>query len=275
MGQYANELQTAREAAVAAAAVIRGYRQKQTFDISYKGKNDLVTDADLESENTIIEILSDHFPDDRIMAEESAGEQQVPNERTWVVDPIDGTINFAHGFPPYCVSIGLWEEGEPAVGVVLEVNGGELFTAEAGEGAYLDGDRIHVSNISDPAAALIGTGFPYKNLDLMKNYLAFFEWLLHNTHGVRRAGSAAYDLGCLAAGRIDGFYEYALSPWDVAAGALLVKEAGGVLSDWEGGSDWFLGKRIIGGNPEIHEFLLEKLPNHFTDGQMKAKLGVE
>ena len=270
MGPYSGELQTARTAAAAAAELINSYRQNLDFDIEYKGKNDLVTDADLEAEKTILGILSDAYPDDRFMAEESSQDQQMPEARTWLVDPVDGTINFAHGFPPYCVSIALWEGGEPAVGVVIEVNSGELFWAEKGEGAYLNDRQIRVSAISDPAGALIGTGFPYKDLGLMKNYLAFFEWLLHNTHGVRRAGSAAYDLGCIAAGRIDGFYEYSLSPWDLGAGVLLIQEAGGVLSDWEGGDEWLLGKRIVAGNRDIHRFLLEKLPDHFTEEQLQA-----
>lgn len=275
MGRYAKELQTAKEAATAAAEVIRGYRSNLDFDIAYKGKNDLVTDADLEAEKTILGILNDSFPDDRFMAEESSKEQQVPEKRTWLIDPVDGTINFAHGFPPFCVSIALWEGGEPAVGVVLEVHGNELFSAEAGEGAHLNDRQIRVSPVSEASGALIATGFPYKDLGLLENYLNLFEWLLHNTHGVRRAGSAAYDLGCIAAGRCDGFYEYALSPWDVGAGTLLIKEAGGVISDWEGGDRWLLGKRIIAGNPEIHAFLLDVLPDHFTDGQLKAVVNRE
>lgn len=275
MGRYSKELHTAKEAAGAAAEVIKSYVQNQDFNIELKGKNDLVTDADLEAEKTILGIIEGDFPDDRIMAEETAKELHQPEDRTWLIDPIDGTTNFAHGFPPYCVSIALWEGREPKAGVVLEVYGNELFSAEAGEGAYLNDRQIHVSGISDPSEALIATGFPYKDLTLMGNYLDFFEWLLHNTHGVRRAGSAAYDLACVAAGRFDGFYEYSLNPWDVGAGSLLIQEAGGVISDWEGGNDWLLGKRMIAGNPDIYTFLLDVLPDHFTEEELKAVVNLE
>src|SRR5699024_5668927 len=147
--------------------------------------------------------------------EESASHKKTTDKRTWLIDPIDGTTNFAHGFPVFCVSIALWEHQQPKVGVVLEVSSNECFYAVKGEGAFLNDKPIHVSSIERGKDAMIGTGFPYSNLDLVTPYLALFEWMMQNTQAVRRPGAAAYDLCCVAIGRFDGFYEYALNAWDV------------------------------------------------------------
>lgn len=271
MSSYSAELEIAKQAARKGREVIERYTSNQDFDIELKGKNDLVTDADLAAEKAILKLIREHFPEDQIMAEESAGERRVPEARTWLVDPIDGTTNFAHGFPIYCVSVAMWEHKEPKIGVVLEVGRDQLFTAQIGEGAYLNESPIHVSRITDPANTLIGTGFPYRDLDLVKNYLKLFEYLMHNTHGVRRPGSAAYDLCCVAAGRYEGFYEYSLNAWDVAAASLIIKEAGGVISDWEGDENWLFGKRILAGNPDIHSFLLDAVEEHFTPDERRSE----
>lgn len=271
MTAYEKELETAKHAAYKAADIITSYSDKNDFGIDLKGKNDLVTDADLASEEKILEMITAAFPDDHILAEETEQGQSMPDTRTWLVDPIDGTTNFAHGFPTYCVSVAMWEGREPKVGVVLEVCRDELFTATAGGGAFLNGKPISVSGITDPADTLIGTGFPYRDLHLVKNYLKLFEYLMHETHGVRRPGSAAYDLCCTAAGRFDGFYEYSLNAWDVAAASLIIQEAGGVISDWEGGDQWLFGKRILAGNEEIHQFLLNAVEEHFTAEEREAE----
>ncbi|MDR8390122.1 inositol monophosphatase [Aliifodinibius sp. S!AR15-10] len=271
MNDYSKELEIAKQAARKGSEIIIQYTTDKDFDIELKGKNDLVTDADLATEKVVLKIIQEAFPEDQVMAEESQEERRVPEARTWLVDPIDGTTNFAHGFPIYCVSVAMWEHREPKVGVVLEVGRDELFSAVKGQGAYLNGSPIHVSKTTDPANTLIGTGFPYRDLYLVKHYLELFEYLMHNTHGVRRPGSAAFDMCCVAAGRYDGFYEYSLNAWDVAAASLIIKEAGGVLSDWEGGDNWLFGKRILAGNEAIHSFLLKAVEEHFTSEERKAE----
>lgn len=270
MSDYTVELNVAQKAAAAAAEIIRDYQSANSFSVSYKGKNDIVTDADVKSEQQIVSIIQDEFPHDRILAEESSEDVALPEDRIWLIDPIDGTTNFAHGFPVYCVSIALWEHRQPQMGLVLEVSRNEYFTALAGKGAYLDDNPISVTKLQDPQQALVGTGFPYNDLSMVDNYLKFFRMLIHEIQGVRRAGAAAYDLCCVACGRFDGFYEYSLNPWDVGAAALIVKEAGGHISDWNGGDNWLLGKRIVAGNPSIHQFLLEKIHEQFTDQEMKS-----
>jgi myo-inositol-1(or 4)-monophosphatase len=269
MPDYRNELTIAKQAAGEAAELIDDFQQKKSFDISFKGRNDLVTDADVAAEEKILDIISGHFPDDHVLAEESSTEMVLPGGRTWLIDPIDGTTNFAHGFPVYCVSIGLWEDRQPKAGLVLEVNSSECFEASAGGGAYLNGEPIEVSSVKDPAHSMIGTGFPYNDLSIVDNYLRLFRWLMHHTQAVRRPGAASYDLCCVAAGRFDGFYEYSLNPWDVGAASLIVQEAGGVISDWQGGEDWLFGERIIAGNAEVHAFLLEAIQEHFPEEELQ------
>lgn len=269
MNDYSNELSVARDAAAEAARIIKKYRRKNDFKISFKGHNDLVTDADVAAEKAIIEVITAHFSEDQILAEESSDERIVPVERTWVIDPIDGTTNFAHGFPIFCVSIGLWEDQKPKLGLVLEVNSDEYFYATAGNGAFLNGDAIGVSSVDESTNAMVGTGFPYNDLSLMDNYIQFFEWLLHRAQGIRRPGAASYDLCCVAAGRFDGFYEYSLQPWDVGAAGLIVQEAGGIITDWEGDDNWLFSERTVAGNPEIHSFLLHSIQEHFPPAELK------
>lgn len=269
MKNYSSELTIAREAANEAAEIIRSYQHEKNFDINFKGRNDLVTDADVAAEEKIIGIIKEHFPNDQLMAEESSDKHVLPIERTWLIDPIDGTTNFAHGFPIFCVSIGLWENRQPRMGLVLEVNSGECFHATAGGGAWLNENKISVSSISDSSHSMIGTGFPYNDMSLKTNYLRLFSWMIDRTQGIRRPGAASYDLCCVAAGRFDGFYEYTLQPWDVGAGSLIVKEAGGVITDWGGGDDWLFGGRLVAGNPAIHAFLLDAIHEHFPGEELR------
>lgn len=271
MPDFKFELEIAKQAANSAAKIIRDYQQDDSFSVDYKGKNDLVTEADLKAEEEILSFIKKEFPDDHILAEETTDEVSMPDGQTWLIDPIDGTTNFTHGFPVYCVSIGFWENREPKMGLVLEVASSECFTAVAGEGAYLNDRQISVSNCEDPKQALVGTGFPYNDLSLVENYLQFFKMLMSSIQGVRRPGAAAFDLCCVACGRFDGFYEYALNPWDVAAAGLIVQEAGGVITDWTGGNNWLFGKRIVAGNPSIHDFLLEEIGNYFEEDEIKGK----
>lgn len=267
---FSKELEVARKAAEQAATIIREYSRNESFKVDLKAKNDLVTDADLASEQKILETIKSYFPEDQYLAEESSQYKALPEGRIWIIDPIDGTTNFAHGFPVYCISIGFWEGGEPKAALVLEVANGEEFTAVKGEGAFLNSKQITVSTTTDPASSLIGTGFPYTDLHLVDKYLNLFKTLMAKTHGVRRPGSAAWDLCNVACGRIEGFYEYGLSPWDVAAAALIIKEAGGVVTDWNGGGDWLFGKRIIAGNKALAGFLLNEIHAHFSQQDLKA-----
>lgn len=265
-------LEAAREAAGKARDVICYYdRNRSELHIGLKGKNDLITEADGEAEKVIIETIRNHFPDDAILAEESAETIRLDDRRTWIIDPLDGTTNFAHGVPLYCVSIALWENQQPKSALVLEVNSGECFTAEAGMGARCNDKPLSVSSVSKPAHALLATGFPYRDLGLIDDYLRLFKAFMHETQGVRRPGSAAWDLCLVAAGRCDGFYEYGLSPWDVAAGSLLIREAGGVVTDWNEGDDWLFGRRIVAGNPDIWNYLIRRISDVIPEKHRQTK----
>ncbi len=265
---FNEELKTAKQAANEAASIIRDFRSDRSFGVELKGKNDLVTDADLASEKKIIEVIKSAFPNDYFLAEESNTYTELPSGRIWIIDPIDGTTNFTHGFAPFCVSIAFWVDRVPKVGVVLEVAHGELFWAVEGKGSWLDNQKLQVSAITDSSKSLIATGFPYSQFDLVDPYLALLKNLMQKTHGIRRPGAASYDLCCVAAGRIEGFYEYGLSPWDVAAGSLIIKEAGGTITDWKGEQSWLFGKRIICGNEDIVKFLEEEIRKHFTEEEL-------
>ena len=263
-----SDLKIALKAARAGVETIESFNSKK-LNTREKGFHDLVTDADLATEKVILAILHDEFPDDQILAEETADKDSLSDSRTWIVDPIDGTTNFAHNFPVYCVSVALWENRRAKVGVVIEVNRNEEFTAVEGEGAYLNGEKISVSGTSDFRRAFIGTGFPYNDMSLVDPYLKLFRHLMEEVQGIRRPGAATFDLCCVACGRFDGFYEYSLHAWDVAAASLIVKEAGGVVTDWVGGNGWLFGQRIIAGNSHIHKQLSDRIndfiPNHLRE----------
>lgn len=264
-----SDLDVAKQAAREGVRTIRAYKEKG-INIEQKGFHDLITDADIATEKAIIEIIKQYFPDDEILAEESAAEDHLSDSRTWIIDPIDGTTNFAHGFPIYCVSVALWEKKAPKVGIVIEVNRDEEFTAIAGKGAWLNGEKIHVSTKSNHKKAFVGTGFPYNDLSLVDPYLKLFRKLMEELQGIRRPGSAAYDLCCVACGRFDGFYEYSLHIWDLAAAALIIKEAGGVITDWNGGDRWAFGQRIVTGNADIHSYLLSTIEEMIPDEQRRV-----
>jgi myo-inositol-1(or 4)-monophosphatase len=208
----------------------------------------------------VSEALLAMFPDSRIVGEELTPEQEARREGlTWIVDPLDGTTNFLHTYPAYAVSIAAQMDAELVAGVVVDVYEDVEYYAAAGRGAWCNDERLRVSDVGDPALALIGTGFPFKSLDQLPQYLRQFTNILCSTSGVRRAGSAALDLVAVALGRFDGFWELSLAPWDVAAGTLLVREAGGHVTDTLGGTDVVRQGPIVAGNPEIHEWLLEIL----------------
>ncbi|HUJ32281.1 MAG TPA: inositol monophosphatase family protein [Candidatus Acidoferrum sp.] len=227
-----NFLEIAVDAAREAGSILR-----TEFDrpkkISYKGEVDIVTESDKRSEALIVAKLRSHFPQHAIVAEEGSRGAAAGTKYCWHVDPLDGTTNFAHGYPCFAVSIGLLEDNEPVVGVVLNPVTGELFTAVRGEGAYLDHKPIHVSPIEKLATSLVSTGFPTHQRANNRNIHYYWEFTLRS-HGVRRDGSAALDLCSVAAGRFDGFWEFGLNSWDTAAGMLIVREAGGAVTNLHG-----------------------------------------
>jgi myo-inositol-1(or 4)-monophosphatase len=227
----------------------------QPLEIGYKRRSDLVTVADRRSEALIVGRLRERFPDHAIVAEEG-GNHRSSSDYCWYVDPLDGTTNYAHGFPVFCVTLGLAYRGEVVAGVVYDPTRHETYTAERGAGAYLNGDRLHVSRIEKLSESLVGTGFPpfATNHDLN---IQFFFHFTEKSHGVRRAGSAALDLCNVAAGRFEGFWELKLNPWDKAAGTLLVTEAGGRLTDVRGGTFNLLGDDVFASNGLVHDQMLE------------------
>jgi myo-inositol-1(or 4)-monophosphatase len=258
MGMYDDRLDAAIEAAKRAGIyLMEALEQKR--DISKKGIVDIVTDADKGAEMIIHNIISEEYPDDEFLAEEGT-QDKGSTGLTWIVDPLDGTTNYAHRFPVFCVSIGLVKDGIPQAGVIYNPNLDELFSAHRGEGAFLNGDPIKVSDNNQLINSLLATGFPYdirdSDADNMNNFYAFYK---NGAQAVRRAGSAALDLAYTACGRFDGFWEMKLHPWDIAAGVLLVEEAGGKITDFDGNQmDLFKGE-IVASNTAIHNEMLKVL----------------
>jgi len=244
-------LRVASEAArEAGALLLEQFRRPQR--VAYKGEVDLVTEADVRSERLIVSRLAAAFPDHAIVGEELGQHESAQARYCWYVDPLDGTTNFAHGFPVFAVSIGLVEDNEPLVGVVFNPILDELFTAVRGRGAWLNAAPIRVSETPRLAEALLGTGFPTRKRTASPNIRYYWEFTLRS-HGVRRAGAAALDLCSVACGRFDGFWEFGLRPWDTAAGVLLVREAGGRVTDFEE-RPYHLGDPVlVASNGKIHE----------------------
>ncbi len=248
-------LEVAIETAREAGAILRADWERPK-EITYKGEVDLVTETDRRSEAVIVARLREHFPDHAIVAEEGSGGASKEAKYCWHVDPLDGTTNFAHGYPCFAVSIGLVEDGEPIAGVVLDPVRDELFAAERGEGAYLNERRIRVSAVEKLSQSLLATGFPTHQRKNSANIHYYWEFTLHS-HGVRRDGAAALDLCSVACGRFDGFWEFGLSSWDTAAGILLVREAGGTVSDFAADAYHPGGRKLVASNGRIHGEMLE------------------
>jgi myo-inositol-1(or 4)-monophosphatase len=230
--------------------------------ITKKSHADFVSEVDRAAEQTIIQTLLEAYPTHAILAEESGA--QGDSEFLWIIDPLDGTTNFLHGFPQFSVSIALQHKGILTQAVVYDPVKNELFTATRGRGAFLNDRRLRVSKRLHLADSLIGTGFPYTCFDHMDAYLAIFKDLIQQTSGLRRPGSAALDLAWMAAGRYDGFFEIGLKPWDMAAGCLLITEAGGMVSDLSGGDSFMKTGFICAGNPNIHPLLLQVMSAHLS-----------
>jgi myo-inositol-1(or 4)-monophosphatase len=232
--------------------------QERERSVSFKRQADLVTDIDRASEALIVAAIHERFPGHAILAEEG-GTVEGLGEYQWVIDPLDGTLNYVHGMPFYCVSIGLLRRGELFLGVVYDPTRDELFAAEAGRGAWCNGRRLHVSSTAELAHSMLTTGFPYDRFSRTDNNLEQFARLLLKARDIRRPGAAALDLAYVAAGRSDAHWELGLAPWDMAAGALLVREAGGTLSDWRGEPWRPGGDRLVASNGNIHAELLHEL----------------
>ena len=247
-------INTAVKAARRAAAIIN----RASFDIdrlqvTEKKHNDYVTEVDQAAEQAIIDVLKNAYPEHAILAEESGASANLhdENENVWIIDPLDGTTNFIHGFPQYCVSIALQQRGKITQAVIYDPTRNDLFTATKGAGAYLNDKRLRVTKRDKIADALIGTGFPYTDMAGLDEYLKMFRIMTEKSAGLRRPGAAALDLAYVAAGRLDGFFEKTLKPWDIAAGSLLITEAGGIVGTFAGESDYLYKGDVIAGTPKV------------------------
>jgi myo-inositol-1(or 4)-monophosphatase len=246
-----------RAARRAGRIIVRASHDVDQIKIARKDRNDFVTEVDRASEEAIIETLLSAYPDHSILGEETGSASGKPiddpmtAENVWIIDPLDGTTNFIHGLPQYAVSIALMQRGVVTQGLVFDPNRDELFTASRGRGAFLNDRRIRVSRRARIDEALIGTGFPFRKIDMLDRYLSMFRAVTEKCAGVRRPGAAALDLAYVACGRFDGFFEIGLMPWDAAAGSLLITEAGGLIGDFEGEPNHVFGEQCCAGNPKV------------------------
>ncbi len=257
-------LNTAIKAARRAGKVImRHYDQLDRLAVESNGRNDYVSEVDRRAEEEIIGVIRGAYPEHAILAEESG--KQDGNDYLWIIDPLDGTTNYLHGFPQFSISIALYVQNKPSQAVVFDPLRNELFTAGRGAGAQLNDRRIRVSGTSRLEQSLLGTGFPFKSMDHLDIWINTFRALLPQTSGVRRAGSAALDLAYVACGRLDGFWEFGLSPWDMAAGCLLIEEGGGLVGDFGGEQGYLESGNLVAGNPKIYPELLRVIRQNIAD----------
>ncbi len=263
-------LNTAVKAARKAGAIInRASLDLDQLRVTSKGHADFVTEVDRAAEKVIIETLSQAYPDHGFIGEESGASHPsgANAEYTWIIDPLDGTTNFIHGFPQYAVSIGCLHGGQITQAVIYDPSRNDLFTATRGRGAFLNDRRLRVSKRTRLKESLIGTGFPFRDFDRLEKYLQLFRRLTATTAGLRRPGAAALDLAYVAAGRLDAFFEYGLKPWDMAAGSLLVIEAGGLITDDLGGADYLSSGNVVCGTPKIFPHLLSIIQGGEVPGE--------
>ncbi len=256
-----------REAVLSAGSIL-----KEAFGRFYEGeieknKNDFVTEIDIQSERMIIDVLKEAYPEIGIMAEES--EPEGAEGVFWIIDPLDGTTNFVHGYPVMGVSVALFSEGEVVLGTVYDPLRGELFEAIKGYGAFLNGRKVSVSPVNDLSDSLLGTGFPFRVHEFMDDYLDVFRSLFLGCRGIRRAGAAVLDLAYVAAGRLDGFFELYLKPWDMAAGGLLVSEAGGEVTDFFGAPGYLNSGNIVAAGGGIHRDIVDVTASAFKREDLK------
>lgn len=254
-------LHIAVNAARQAAKIInRSLDRLDSLDVNEKSHNDFVTQVDQQAELAIIEIIHKSYPEHKILAEESGGTDG-DQDNLWIIDPLDGTTNFIHGFPQFAISIAFQHQKKIEAALVYDPLRQELFTAARGRGAELNNRKMRVSNRGQLSHALLGTGFPFKELDHLPFYLKTFETFTKTSSGIRRAGAAALDLAYVAAGRLDGFWEMGLKAWDMAAGVLLITEAGGLVSDFTGSNKYFHSGNIIAGTSKVHKEMLDVIKN--------------
>jgi len=247
-----------RAARSAGNIIVRSLERLDVIQMTEKSKNDFVTEIDKQSEKIIIEAIRKTYPNHAILAEES-GEIAGAAEVTWIIDPLDGTTNFIHGFPHFCISIAIKNKDRVDHGLIFDPIRQETFTASRGGGAQLNNKRMRVSQRTSLQNALLGTGFPHRGTEHFQIYIKTLQTLMQQASGIRRAGAAALDLAYVAAGRLDGFWEMGLGPWDMAAGALMIQEAGGMASDFHGGEDYLNSGKIIAANPKVFKPLLQSI----------------
>ena len=250
-----------RAARQAGDIIIRSAESIDTLKITIKSQNDFVTEIDKRAEEEIINTLLTAYPEHGILAEES-GYTNKDAEYLWIIDPLDGTTNYMHGFPHYAISIALKKGNIIEQAVIYDPVRQDLFTATRGKGATLNNRRLRVSRQRKLEGAFLGTGFPFKNNSNIEPYLDIFRDIFSSTSGVRRAGAASLDLAYVAAGKLDGFFEIGLKPWDLAAGLLLIQEAGGVVTDFTNDHEYFKSGNVVCANPNMHRVLLEKIAPH-------------
>lgn len=238
------------------AFIKKEFKEFDRSHVEYKGLNDMVSYVDKQAEKQLVEGLSSIVYNTGFIAEEGTGDK-IEGGMNWIIDPLDGTTNFIHGIPAFAISIALMDKDELVLGCVLELNQNECFYAWKDGGAYLDGSRIHVSASDQLKKGLVATGFPYHDFEKMPQYMAILMGMMKGSHGLRRIGSAAVDLAYVACGRFDGFFEYNLRPWDVAGGTIIVKEAGGVVTDFSGGPNSTFGKELLAACPGAHQDMIE------------------
>lgn len=253
-----------KAARIAGKIILRSQDQIENLKIVEKGRHDFASQVDKAAEDAIIDTIKKAYPQHAILGEEGGF---VPgtchSDTTWIIDPLDGTTNFLHGFPQFCVSIAVKQHDKILHGVVYDPIRDELFTATRGNGVQMNGRRLRVSSLDKLDKALLGTGFPFRDFDYLDTYLTFFKALLPNCAGIRRAGAAALDLAYVAAGRLDGFWEFGLKPWDVAAAGLFILEAGGWVTTIEGDTNFLEGNSILAASPKIHQQMLQLYQQHF------------
>ena len=276
-GELAEILETARLAAAAGRAVVEGYFGETSLEVRSKGLNDFVSRADRESEEAIVGIIRERHPGHDILAEEAGAVVAEDSDFTWMIDPLDGTTNFLHGLPNYAVSVACWRRGRPVACVVADPGQGDTYEAVAGGGAFRNGERLSVSARPGIVGAFLATGYPFKAHRAIDIYLALFRSIFLRAKAIRRPGAAAIDLANMAAGVYDGFFEFRLGPWDMAAGVLLIQEAGGVVSDLDGGDRYVETGNIVAGSPGVHRDLLELVAEHTSEAHLESvsPLGAE
>ncbi|QBQ53280.1 inositol-1-monophosphatase [Nitrosococcus wardiae] len=253
-----------RAARSAGNLIVRSLDRVDHLEVTIKDRNDFVSDVDRLAEREIVGTIRKAYPSHGILAEE--GGVQAGDDTVWVIDPLDGTTNFLHGFPQFAISIAVKHKGRLQHAVIYDPLRQELFTASRGSGAQLNERRIRVSPQKGLEGALLGTGFPFKKHHYLDCYLATFKALFRDTAGIRRPGAASLDLAYVAAGRLDGFWELSLAEWDMAAGALLIQEAGGIITDFSGGHDFLTTGNVVAGNLSVHKAILQTIQPLLVEG---------